>query len=360
MAFGLFLKSNMEDPIVTVERAVKRRDKGLALGPLDLALRAGEVLAVVGPPASGKTTLLRMLWGFIRPDEGRVSVMGKTPHLQQLDLRRNAGYVPRSFSFGKGVTAAGLLGFVSNFYPAWSWERAEALLRSLGIDASQKLEDLSRTDLRRLGIVSAITHRPDLLILDEPAAELDPEARSEVLGGVRRFATDEDAGIVLSSNAADGLQGVADSVVILNSGGRPGTEYPILRQAGANDCGPTCLAMISAYFGRIHSVAALSGLAGTNRDGTSLAGLIRAASGIGFASRGIRVSADAIHRVPLPVIAHWNEAGRNHYVVIYRTSAGKMTIGDPAAGLREIACSEFRKCWTGVLLLVAPEPDRWR
>ena len=134
-------------------------------------------------------------------------------------------------------------------------------------------------------------------------------------------------------------------------------EYPILRQKGPNDCGPTCLAMVAAYFGHIHSIEALSELAETKQDGTSLEGLIRAASGIGLASRGVRVSRAAIHRVPLPVIAHWSENERNHFVVVFEASGSKITIGDPAVGLREIESPEFQRSWTGVLLLVAPKPD---
>ena len=215
----------MAYPIVKAEGTVKRRP-GSTLGPLDLAVRPGEVLAVVGPAGSGKTILLRMLWGFVRPDEGKISVLGRTPHLEQIDLRRRAGYVPTSPRFDRNLTAGGFFEFASNFYPTWNWEHARVLLESLGVDTSNRLEDLTTECRRKLAIASALTHRPELLILDEPTAGLGTSRGKDVLDGVRRFARERPAGVILSSSCFDNVAGMADSTVVLNSGRQAFGERP--------------------------------------------------------------------------------------------------------------------------------------
>jgi ABC-type bacteriocin/lantibiotic exporter with double-glycine peptidase domain len=115
--------------------------------------------------------------------------------------------------------------------------------------------------------------------------------------------------------------------------------------------------MVSTYFGKPQSIAMLREYARTDRRGTSLAGLIRAASRIGFDGRGVRASNQVLAGIPLPAIAHWNEKGRNHFVVLYEITDDVIMIGDPAAGLRRMTPARFQACWTGILLLLAPSPD---
>lgn len=166
-------------------------------------------------------------------------------------------------------------------------------------------------------------------------------------------------------------------------------NYPIVRQRETNDCGPACLVMVARYFGKRVSLASLRRQAGTDGRGTSLAGLIQAAAGIGFRCRGLRASpgglVDAVgttpgpalghsartaivrRRVPgaisLPAIAHWDEGGRQHFVVLYELTHRGVTVGDPACGRRRMTFDEFAERWTGVLLVLrpddreAPEPD---
>jgi ATP-binding cassette subfamily B protein len=137
-------------------------------------------------------------------------------------------------------------------------------------------------------------------------------------------------------------------------------RYPIIHQNAANDCGPACLAMVAAFHGRQHSIAAIGELAGTDRQGTSLAGLVQAGKAIGFEARGVRATADALDRVDLPAIAHWSEGGRHHFVVVYRLRGKSVTVGDPANGIRNLSRREFLDSWTGILVLLHPTADLWR
>jgi ATP-binding cassette subfamily B protein len=127
-------------------------------------------------------------------------------------------------------------------------------------------------------------------------------------------------------------------------------RYPIIQQHDASDCGPAVLAMISAYHKARVSIARCRELAGTDRAGTNLAGLSSAAEQIGFSTRAVRATADALGRVPLPAVAHFH----NHFVVLYKAAPRRVIVGDPALGLRRLKPEEFLKNWTGVLLLLTP------
>ena len=133
-------------------------------------------------------------------------------------------------------------------------------------------------------------------------------------------------------------------------------QYPAIHQHDASDCGPAVLAMVAAYYKKRVSIARIREAAGTDRRGTNLAGLSSAAERLGFEARAVRASREAIEQIPLPAVAHWREANRNHFVVLYEASPKRVTIGDPASGLRHLTPEEFHKNWTGVLLLLTPTP----
>ena len=134
-------------------------------------------------------------------------------------------------------------------------------------------------------------------------------------------------------------------------------RFPVVHQHDANDCGPACLAMVSAFYGRRQSIAELREKAGTDRQGTNLAGLVRAATAIGFRPRAVRATPAAFGELRLPAIAHWSEGGRNHFVVIYRHGRRHVTVGDPAVGRRKLPHQAFETHWTRTLLLLDPTPD---
>ncbi len=98
-------------------------------------------------------------------------------------------------------------------------------------------------------------------------------------------------------------------------------------------------------------------MSGTDRQGTNLAGLVKAAEQVGFTARGVRANMDGLDEIEFPAIAHWSEDGRNHFVVIYKRTRRRVTIGDPALGLRKLSVAEFQKHWTGVLILLRPTPN---
>lgn len=204
--------------IVRVDAVYKSFYGSFRLGPIDLNIASGEILGVMGPNGAGKTTLLRLLWGFIRPDAGRISVFGMTPHLQQVDVRLKAGYLSENLSFYNALTAHDFLKLVSNFYNKWDTPYADGLLDELQIKPDAPIYSLSKGARVKLGLVSALGHRPSLVILDAPTDGLDPAPRTQILNFLSKLARDSGTSILLSSHISDDLERTVDSVLMLKDG----------------------------------------------------------------------------------------------------------------------------------------------
>jgi ABC-2 type transport system ATP-binding protein len=200
------------------EQLSKRFEGVFRLGPLDLRVAPGEILTVLGPIGAGKTTLLRLLWGFMRPDEGRISVFGMQPHLEQVKVRLRAGYLSENPHFHSSFTARQFLEFMGSFYEGWDESRTDRLLEQFGVHPNLEIENLSKGNRIKVGLISAVGHRPSLLILDEPTSGLDDLDRLDILHFLRVLAREEDTSIVLSSHISDDLDQIADSTLMLNRG----------------------------------------------------------------------------------------------------------------------------------------------
>ncbi len=203
---------------VRTEQLCKSFKSVFQLGPLDLRVAPAEILGVMGPNGAGKTTLLRLLWGFMRPDQGSILVFGMQPHLEQVKVRLRAGYLSENPQFYPSFTAKQFLRFVGNFYEGWDTTRANRLLEEFAVQADLKIEKLSKGNRIKLGLISAVAHRPSLLILDEPTSGLDPLIRQDILRFLKNLARQENVSIVLSSHISDDLDKIADSVLVLNNG----------------------------------------------------------------------------------------------------------------------------------------------
>lgn len=188
------------------------------LGPLDLRIQAGEILGIMGPNGAGKTTLLRLIWGFLRPDAGQITAFGLHPHMDQIRLRLLSGYLSESPQFYGAMKVHRFLKFVSNFYEAWDTKRVESLLDQFRINPDTPIQNLSKGNRVKLGLISAVGHRPSLLILDEPTSGLDPVVRIDILDFIRGLARREGVCVLLSSHISDDLDQIADSVLMLHDG----------------------------------------------------------------------------------------------------------------------------------------------
>jgi ATP-binding cassette subfamily B protein len=132
-------------------------------------------------------------------------------------------------------------------------------------------------------------------------------------------------------------------------------RYPCVRQNDQSDCGAAALATVARYHRLPVGLQQLRDLAGTDRAGTNLLGLLRAAEKLGFSARGVKGGYEDLPRAPLPAVAHLRtEEGLGHFVVLYRVRPGSVVVADPARGVRTLSREEFGRCWTGFLLLLVP------
>jgi ABC-2 type transport system ATP-binding protein len=214
---------NISAPPVIETRGLTKAYKGVqVLRSLDLHVQKNSIFGFLGPNGAGKTTTIKLLLGLIRSTAGSASVFGMDCVNQSVDIRARVGYLPQEPHFYEYMTARQTLRFTARFFfkgPRQKIEeRVDEMLRlvDLADKADRPLKTFSGGERQRLGIAQAQVNYPDLLILDEPAASLDPIGRRdvlEVMSKLRKYTT-----VFYSTHILDDVQRVSDTVVILNKG----------------------------------------------------------------------------------------------------------------------------------------------
>jgi ABC-2 type transport system ATP-binding protein len=193
-----------------------------AVHGLALTIRRGEVLALIGPNGAGKSTTLRILATLQCPDKGRVLWDGKDAWPARYTIRQRIGFLGDGTALYPGMTAAGYLQFFAECYgqpDKAARARVAELLQifDLASKADARISDMSKGMRQRLAIARTLVHRPELLLLDEPADGLDPLARRQLRDTLRQVAA-EGVGIVISSHILRELDGFCDAVAVIQKG----------------------------------------------------------------------------------------------------------------------------------------------
>ncbi len=210
------------DSVIRTEKLSKAYGEVQALDSLDLEVYSNSIFGFLGPNGAGKTTTIKLLLGLIRPTAGSAEVFGHDIVGDTIDVRRRIGYLPQEPRYYEHMTARETLRFTARFFyegPGQAIERriAETIeLVGLADKADRPIGGFSSGERQRLGIGQAQVNDPDLLILDEPAASLDPMGRRDVLGIMERLR--ERATVFYSTHILDDVERVSDTVAILNSG----------------------------------------------------------------------------------------------------------------------------------------------
>ena len=189
-----------------------------SLGPLDLDLEPGTVLAFVGPNGAGKSTTLHCAMGLVRYDGGAIEVCGRPNDPERPEWKQDVGFVGEVQGFYQGWTAAQNLGLLAKLYRRWDSARAEALARRFDLRLDKPVRTLSRGGRAKLALVAALAHSPRLLLLDEPTGGLDPVVRAEVLGVLWEILEDGERAILYSTHVLSDISRLADEIAFLRQG----------------------------------------------------------------------------------------------------------------------------------------------
>ncbi|HVP30115.1 MAG TPA: ABC transporter ATP-binding protein [Myxococcota bacterium] len=204
--------------IVEVYGLVKRYGDRRVLDGVDLRLEQGEALGLLGRNGAGKTTLLRILMGLRRPDEGRVRVFQEDPRDLGRAARQRIGYLSESQHVFPWMRVEQLIRFVAGLHTTWDAAYAQDLVRKLDLPLRARVRTLSLGESRRLGLLLAVAHRPDLLVLDEPAGGLDAVVRREFLDTVIELLQQAGKSVLFSSHILSDVERVASRIAILERG----------------------------------------------------------------------------------------------------------------------------------------------
>ncbi|MFJ9542582.1 ABC transporter ATP-binding protein [Streptomyces sp. NPDC101225] len=204
-------------PVLSVSRLAHRVSAGFALRGVDFSVAAGEGVAVIGTNGAGKTTLIRLVAGLLRPAAGEVRICG-TPPRRWGQVSRHIGYVQQAKDLPDGVTVETYVKHQLKLRRAGPGRYEELIaLADLERYRHQYVRSLSGGSQRKLHVICAVAHRPDLLILDEPTTGLDPTARETLLELLRSLKKDG-VGVLFASHHRDELLALADTVVVLHQG----------------------------------------------------------------------------------------------------------------------------------------------
>ena len=203
-------------PVLEARGLGKQYRRVRALSDCTLAIPPGHVVGLVGPNGAGKTTLLHLAVGLLKPTSGTIEVLGGQPAAGPAQLAR-VGFLAQDAPTYASLSVADHLRLGAHLNPGWDAGLARSRIEALGLDPAQKAGKLSGGERAQLALTVAIAKRPDLLILDEPVASLDPLARREFLQDLMEAVAEQQVSVVLSSHLVADLERVCDYLIVLTA-----------------------------------------------------------------------------------------------------------------------------------------------
>ncbi|OHB80582.1 MAG: ABC transporter ATP-binding protein [Planctomycetes bacterium RBG_16_64_10] len=208
----------MNERVIEIHGVTRRFGHQLALKDIHLDVPRGSVFGLVGENGAGKTTLIKHVLGLLKAQTGTVRVFAADPVGDPVAVLGRIGYLSEDRDLPDWMRVDELMSYSEAFYPRWDRGFAAELRRMFQLDGRQRIRALSRGQRARAGLLVALAHRPDLLLLDEPSSGLDPVVRRDILAAIVRTVAEEGRTVVFSSHLLDEVERVADRVALIHAG----------------------------------------------------------------------------------------------------------------------------------------------
>ncbi len=206
------------DSIIQIDGVSHSYGRKVALNNVSFEVPKGRVFGLVGENGAGKTTLIKHLLGSLCPDQGSVKLFGVEPTKDSESVLSRIGYLSEDRDLPLWMRVKEFMRYTRAFYSDWDESYAQQLLKQFRLNPDAKIRNLSRGEKARAGLLGALSHRPELLLLDEPSSGLDAVSRSDILGVVVRSVAEEGRTVVFSSHLLDEVERVVDDVAMFHQG----------------------------------------------------------------------------------------------------------------------------------------------
>lgn len=209
----------MPDEILSIDRLIKKYGSRKVLNGISTSVQRGDVIGLLGLNGAGKTTLLETALGFAIPDDGRVSVFGQeSSALADESLKHRIGFVPQQDELIETMKGGTFLELISRFYRHWNKALIQRLASDWNVPLNKPANGMSVGQRQKLSILAALGHEPELLVLDEPVASLDPLARRAFLQELIDMVASGERTILFSTHIVSDLERIANRVWIIREG----------------------------------------------------------------------------------------------------------------------------------------------
>jgi len=205
-------------PTVKIENLCVRKAQQVILNDVNLTVYPGQVIGILGHNGSGKTTLMETMLGFCEFTSGKINLWGVDVDQLSATEKQKIAYVSQQDEFPENMSVEDSIKLYSSFYDQWDHELTGNLLADWNIDRNKKINQLSGGQKQKLSIVHALAISPELIVLDEPVASLDPIARSLFLQQLTQYVAVKKRALIISSHIVADLEGFINTLWLLNDG----------------------------------------------------------------------------------------------------------------------------------------------
>ncbi len=206
------------EPVVIAKNLTRKYRRVTALDDFNLTVPEGQVLGLVGENGAGKSTLIQHILGMLRAQSGTMRVFGLDPVQEPVKVLSRIGYLSENRDMPGWMRVRELMRYCHSLYPGWDPKYAEELRELFELDPTAKLRTLSLGQTAKTGLLAALAHKPDLLVLDEPSSGLDPVVRRDILGAIFRSVAHEGRTVLFSSHLLEEVELVADRIAMVHAG----------------------------------------------------------------------------------------------------------------------------------------------